>query len=50
MTKAIKLPLMIAWNANYTNVVDNKEQSIILKSELHNTSLDLGFKCQFAVT
>ena len=44
------IDVLIAWNANYTNAVDSKEQSILLKFELHNSFLDEGFKCQFAVT
>ena len=39
--------VLTAWNANYRNAVDNKEQSILLKFELYSSSLDEGFKCQF---
>ena len=43
------IDVLIAWNANYTNTVDNKEQSILLKFELGSSSLDERFKCQFVV-
>ena len=42
--------VLIVWNVSYTIAVENKEQSILLRFELHNSSLDEGFKCQFAVT
>ena len=44
------IDILIAWNANCTNAIENKEQSILLQFELHSSSLDEGFKCQFAVT
>ena len=34
------IDVLIAWNASYTNAVDNNEQSIPLKFELHDSSLN----------
>ena len=42
--------VLTAWNDNYRNTVDNKEQSILLKFELHSSGFDEEFKYQFVVT